>query len=107
MEEITLPARSPHSAHVFHQYTIKVDAAIRDQLREYLQQKGVPSMVYYPVPLHRQKAYERYVSPSVDLTESDTLSGKVLSLPMHTELDEQQLEYICATVKGFFAKDKI
>lgn len=99
---ITIPSRSPRSTHVFHQYTLKVKAGKRDALKKHLEAKGVPTMIYYPVPLHLQVAYRRegFGEGSFPLTES--LSREVLSLPIHTEMKEEQQSYIVASIKEFF-----
>ncbi|WNB17738.1 DegT/DnrJ/EryC1/StrS family aminotransferase [Marivirga arenosa] len=97
---IETPGRFEDSTHVFHQYTIKVKNGKRDNLKEYLQNKGIPSMIYYPVPLHLQKAYSG-LAVKGDFPVSEQLCDEVLSLPMHTELDDHQLEYICSTIKSF------
>lgn len=92
---VTIPARVPNSTHVFHQYTLKLDLSInREGLREKLQEAGVPTMVYYPVPLHLQEAFRQ---PEVDegaFPITELLCQQVLSLPIHTEMDEDQLEHI-------------
>lgn len=97
-EKILIPARSAQSTHVYHQYTLRLQDVDRDALRAELGDKGIPAMVYYPVPLHLQKAYrdDRYAEG--DFPVAERLSGCVLSLPMHTELDEEQLEYITRSV---------
>lgn len=97
-EKILIPARSAQSTHVYHQYTLRLQGVDRDALRAELGDKGIPAMVYYPVPLHLQKAYrdDRYAEG--DFPVAERLSGCVLSLPMHTELDEEQLEYITRSV---------
>jgi dTDP-4-amino-4,6-dideoxygalactose transaminase len=94
---ITIPARDPKSTHVFHQYTLVLKGVDRAALQAKLQEKGIASMVYYPVPMHMQKAYTdpRYKEGDFPVTEE--LSSNVMSLPMHTELTEEQLAYI---VKG-------
>ncbi len=99
--KLTIPARSPFSTHVFHQYTLKTKDVDRLKLQEYLQAKGVPAMIYYPVPMHLQKAYTgpRYKEGDFPVTED--LSKRVISLPMHTELDEEQLKYITDSVLEF------
>jgi dTDP-4-amino-4,6-dideoxygalactose transaminase len=99
---ITTPARYNKSNHVFHQYTLKLKDANRDALKAHLESKGIPMMIYYPVPLHMQKAYksDRYKAGDFPITEC--LSKAVFSLPMHTELDEEQLEYITSSVLEFF-----
>ncbi len=99
--KLTIPARNPFSTHVFHQYTLKTKDVDRLKLQEYLQAKGVPAMIYYPVPMHLQKAYTdpRYKEGDFPVTED--LSKRVISLPMHTELDEEQLKYITDSVLEF------
>ena len=89
------------STHVFHQYTIRLRSINRDKLREYLESKGIPAMVYYPVPLHRQKAFQYLGLQDKDFPVTEELCRTVLSLPMHTELDEEQLDYITSQVKSF------
>jgi dTDP-4-amino-4,6-dideoxygalactose transaminase len=100
--QINLPFRSPASTHVFHQYTIKVLDGKRNELKDYLAKKGVPTMVYYPVPLHRQNAYKIYNLTNEKFPVSEALSEQVLSLPMHTEMDTEQLTYITSTIFEFF-----
>ncbi len=95
---LEIPARSPFSTHVFHQYTLKTKGVDRFGLQKYLGEKEVPAMVYYPVPMHMQKAYDDPRYEKGDFPVSEALSESVISLPMHTELDEEQLKYICANV---------
>ncbi len=96
---------TPHTAdfttHVYHQYTLVTKDIDRDKLHEYLLTKDIPNAIYYPVPLHMQKAYQdpRYKKGDFPVTED--LSERVISLPMHTELDEEQLNYICNSVLEF------
>lgn len=97
-EKILIPGRHAKSTHVFHQYTLRVIGADRDKLREVLVEKEIPSMVYYPVPLHQQKAYRDARYKDGDFPVAERLAECVLSLPMHTELDEEQLAYICSNV---------
>lgn len=93
--KIAIPARNPNSTHVFHQYTLKLHSSIdRKAVQEKLKTLGIPAMLYYPVPLHLQKAYRNERYQEGDFPNAETLSQTVLSLPMHTELDEEQLEYI-------------
>jgi dTDP-4-amino-4,6-dideoxygalactose transaminase len=96
--KLKTPTRSTNSTHVFHQYTMQVSGLDRAKLRETLAEKGVSSMIYYPIPLHMQKAFasNRYPEGAFPITEK--LSASVLSLPMHTELDNETLQYICDTV---------
>jgi dTDP-4-amino-4,6-dideoxygalactose transaminase len=102
--ELSTPARSSFANHVFHQYTLKVAGGSekRDALKKHLEANGVPAMVYYPVPCHLQNAYKsaRFAAGSLPVTEQ--LTHEVLSLPMSTELDEQQLNHITVTVKNYF-----
>ncbi len=96
--KLKIPARSKNSSHVFHQYTVQLVGVDRTKLREQLQEKGIPAMIYYPIPLHEQNAYksDRYKSGDFPVTEA--LCKSVLSLPMHTELDEETLKYITDTL---------
>ncbi|MCR4620280.1 MAG: DegT/DnrJ/EryC1/StrS family aminotransferase [Paludibacteraceae bacterium] len=101
MEWIKTPKRATYSTHAFHQYTLVLDESVdRDALQARLKVAGVPSMVYYPIPLHLQKAYrdERYKEG--DFPVAEFLSQHVLSLPMHTELTQEQIEKITEAVKG-------
>ena len=102
LEHVSIPARSSFSSHVFHQYTLRISGAHRDGLRKHLEENGVPAMIYYPVPLHLQKAYEGYGIRKGDLPVTEQLMDEVLSLPMSTELDNEQLTHITATVKSYF-----
>jgi dTDP-4-amino-4,6-dideoxygalactose transaminase len=97
-EKIIIPSRSAKSSHVFHQYTVKLKNVDRNELQKKLQERAVPAMIYYPVPLHLQKAYTdpRYKAGHFPVAEA--LCNCVLSLPMHTELDEEQLEYITKSI---------
>lgn len=92
---LKLPYRAPYATHVFHQYTVRLDGSVnRAALQEALKEAGIPAMVYYPVPLHRQKAYRDTRYKDEDFPVTEQLCERVLSLPMHTELDEEQLHYI-------------
>jgi dTDP-4-amino-4,6-dideoxygalactose transaminase len=99
---LTLPFRAKYSTHVFNQYTVQVDGGRRDTLRTYLREKGVPTMVYYPLPLHFQKAYKTPRYPAGAFPVAERLSESVLSLPVHTEMTTDQLDYICEAVRSFF-----
>jgi UDP-2-acetamido-2-deoxy-ribo-hexuluronate aminotransferase len=99
---ISTPFRSSNSTHVFHQYTLKLTNADRDALKEFLASKNIPSMIYYPVPLHHQLAYKDNLQPGDSFEISESLAKSVISLPIHTEMDEEQLNYITETVKSFF-----
>jgi dTDP-4-amino-4,6-dideoxygalactose transaminase len=100
---IKTPNRAKNSTHVFHQYTIQVEGADRDELKNYLAEKGVPSMVYYPISLHQQVAYQGYGYKPGDFPVAESLCLKVLSLPIHTEMKVEDQEFIIETIKGFFA----
>ena len=102
--KVKIPARVPYSNHVFHQYTLQLNGVDRDKMREFLLKKGVPAMIYYPIPLHLQEAYKdpRYKAGDFPVTEK--LCDVVISLPMQTELDNNQLEYITNTVLTFLNK---
>lgn len=98
------PVRHPLSTHVFHQYTLIVKDGRRDQLQARLNECGIPNMIYYPVPLYEQQAYQDSMTNGIaKLPATDYLCRSVISLPMHTELGEEQLEYISATIQAFFA----
>ena len=101
IEEIKIPARANYSTHTFHQYTIKTEK--RNELQKFLGEKGIPSMVYYPEPIHLQEAYQFLGYKKGDFPIAEKLSETVLSLPMHTELTEEQLKYIVESIKEFFS----
>jgi len=102
-DKLITPARSPKSTHVFHQYTLKLNGVDRAALIKYLSDKGIPAMIYYPVPLHLQKAYQDSRYNAGDFPIAEKLSECVMSLPMHTELTEDQLEYIAKSVLEYLA----
>lgn len=102
---LTVPARAIFTKHVFHQYTLLLDEKIdRSKLIDYLGEKGIPAMVYYPVPAHKQKMFSTLDSSYGTMENTDWLTDRVFSLPMHTELDEEQLELICSTVIDFIKR---
>jgi len=96
--KIIIPARNSQSTHVFHQYTIKLQWVNRDGLQKALSEKNIPAMIYYPVPLHLQKAYQDERYHPGDFPVAERLCECVLSLPMHTELSTEQLEFITRNV---------
>jgi UDP-2-acetamido-2-deoxy-ribo-hexuluronate aminotransferase len=104
IEEIELPERVPYSTHSFHQYTIRSHK--RDELQQFLKNKGIPSMVYYPGVIHLQEAYRYLGYEKGAFPVSEHLAETVLSLPMHTELTEMQLEFITKTIKEYFREKK-
>ena len=100
---IAIPARANWSNHVFHQYTLQIEGD-RNGLQKHLELKGIPSMLHYPVPCHRQKSFEGKSRIVGDLKVTNWLTDRVISLPMHTELDEEQLQFISSSVIEFFKK---
>ncbi|MEI8271266.1 MAG: DegT/DnrJ/EryC1/StrS family aminotransferase [Paludibacter sp.] len=102
-DKLITPTRSSKSTHVFHQYTLKLNGVDRAGLIKYLAEKGIPAMIYYPVPLHLQKAYQDSRYKAGDFPVAEKLSECVMSLPMHTELTQEQLEYITRSVLEFLA----
>lgn len=96
-----IPTRNPQSTHVFHQYTLRCNGIDRNALREFLSSKNVPSMVYYPIPLHVQKAYQSSRYPKGSLPVTEKLCKQVISLPMSPEVTEEQKQYIITQVLQF------
>ncbi len=101
MKGVKIPFRSHDSKHVFHQYTLTLEGYDRDGLNEFLASKDIPSMIYYPVPAHRQKMFESFGSGSLNLPVTDWLTERVISLPIHTEMQKEQLELITQTVAEY------
>jgi dTDP-4-amino-4,6-dideoxygalactose transaminase len=99
---IQTPKRFKNSDHVFHQYTLVLKNADRNKLREHLASKSIPAMIYYPVPLHLQKAYRDARYKAGDFPVTEMLCANVISLPIHTEMDEETQKYICENVLSFF-----
>ena len=98
-DNITTPARSEFSTHVFHQYTVKLaDGVDRDGLNAFLADKGIPSMIYYPVPNHLQKAYQYYGYQEGDFPLTEDLCSRVISFPIHTEMEPEQQQLIIDAV---------
>ncbi len=103
-EHILIPGHELHSTHVYHQYTLRLQGVDRNAVRDGLQATGIPAMIYYPVPLHLQKAYQDPRYKAGDFPVAERLASCVLSLPMHTELDDEQLEYITSNVLALVNK---
>ena len=99
--KIKIPLTASHTTHVFHQYTLVLEGVDRNALVDQLAEVGVPSMIYYPVPAHRQKMFSFLNLPEVDLPVTDWLTERVISLPIHTEMDQEQLDYIVKHVNQF------
>lgn len=104
IKDLITPVRSDNSTHVFHQYTMRVTGGHRDGLKKHLEENKVPAMIYYPVPCHLQDAYKSDRFPEGSLPVTEQLTNEVLSLPMSTELDPEQLAHITGTVKNYFNK---
>jgi dTDP-4-amino-4,6-dideoxygalactose transaminase len=102
VKSLVIPYRAANTTHVFHQYTIQVKDGLRDKLKAHLESHGIPTMIYYPVPLHLQNAYKRPGFEEGTFPITEQLSKEVLSLPIHTEMKEQELNYITASLKSFF-----
>ena len=102
IDELEVPARQINSTHVFNQYTLKVNNGKRDELQKYLAEMGIPSMIYYPLPLNKQEAFQQFVSSDSLLPTSEKLCEQVLSLPIHTEMNIERINFICNSVKSFF-----
>ena len=98
---VKTPVRGKESRHVFHQYTLTLEGIDRSGLNAYLADKGIPSMIYYPVPAHKQEMFASFGSAATELPVTDWLSERVLSLPIHTEMEDDQLEHICSSIAEF------
>ena len=101
---INTPFRAGNNKHVFHQYTLILDGVDRDGLNQYLADNGVPSMIYYPVPAHKQKMFDAFGGSEYELPTTDWLTERVISLPIHTELDNEQQDLIVSKVLDFINK---
>lgn len=106
IEEIITPKRESNSTHVFHQYTMRVVGLDRNALQKHMMDNNIPAMIYYPVPLHQQKAYRDDRYNDGDFPIAEQLATEVMSLPMHTELTEEQLKKITETLKEFVLQNR-
>ncbi|WP_313094158.1 DegT/DnrJ/EryC1/StrS family aminotransferase [Empedobacter sp.] len=104
IDALLTPVKGEDTTHVFHQYTLRVTNGKRNELQAFLTEKEIPAMIYYPVPLRKQKAYDNGHYNDADFPNTNKLVEEVMSLPMHTELDEEQLAYITSVVREFFGK---
>jgi len=104
--EIVVPEREKYSSHIFHQYTIRVKNGRRDELKKFLDENKIPSMIYYPGPLHMQEAYRYLGYRESDFPVTNLLCREVLSLPIHTEMDEEQLDHITRNILKFFERQQ-
>ena len=102
VDSLVTPYRAPYTTHVFHQYTLKVKNGKRDELKKYLDAEKIPNMIYYPVPLYKQEAFKASSDGLEYLENTEQLCKEVISLPIHTEMDEEQLVYIAEKVIAFF-----
>ena len=96
--KITTPYRASYCSHVFHQYTLLLEGVNRDGLNSFLAEHKIPSMIYYPVPGHRQQMFAHYETAKISLKITDWLTERVISLPVHTEMDKAQLDFITSKV---------
>jgi dTDP-4-amino-4,6-dideoxygalactose transaminase len=99
---VRIPFRSADSRHVFHQYTLILENADRASLQAHLQSAGIPSMIYYPIPAHKQKMFASFDLGNLSLPQTEWLCDRVISLPIHTEMDDEQLQHVIQSVLGFF-----
>jgi dTDP-4-amino-4,6-dideoxygalactose transaminase len=100
-EIVQIPLRAMNSSHVFHQYTVKVRTGSRDDFQKHLLARGIPTMIYYPIPLHLQKAYRTNGFGEGSFPVTEMLSKSVISLPIHTEMEDEELNFICDTINTF------
>jgi dTDP-4-amino-4,6-dideoxygalactose transaminase len=105
IQNLIIPIRSNNSNHVFHQYTLKISGGKRDALKKYLEDAGIPAMIYYPISLNEQEAYQSIGIVVGDLSVTRNLCSSVLSIPMHTELSDVQIEYITSSIIKFFRNE--
>ena len=102
IEELEVPVRQYNSNHVFHQYTLKVKNGKRNELQHYLLDLRIPSMIYYPLPLYKQEAFKQFVSNEFALATTEQLCDEVLSLPIHTEMNLDDMNFVCTSIQYFF-----
>jgi dTDP-4-amino-4,6-dideoxygalactose transaminase len=107
LEVLNRPVRVPFSNHIFHQYTLKTNGIDRDSLMHAMGERGIPTNIYYPIPLHRQKAFKYLQYHDRDFPNTEDLCRKVLSLPIHTEMSEEQLEYITVNMKDIIKSHRL
>jgi dTDP-4-amino-4,6-dideoxygalactose transaminase len=99
---LSIPTRNSNSTHVFHQYTLKLHNGQRQALQQHLEALGVPTMIYYPIPAHKQHMFAQFGVSNLSLPVSEALCTQVLSLPIHTEMLPEQQQYIIESVLSFF-----
>jgi UDP-2-acetamido-2-deoxy-ribo-hexuluronate aminotransferase len=103
IEELATPLQMKNSTHAFNQYTLRLKAGSRDDFKKYLAQEGIPTMIYYPLPLHFQQAFRRPGVGEGSFPVTEKLSKVVISLPIHTEMQQEQVEFICNRVQNYFS----
>jgi dTDP-4-amino-4,6-dideoxygalactose transaminase len=96
---IRIPYQAPYAHHVYHQYTLIIESSDRDEVKKMLEERGIPTMIYYPIPAHRQQMITQFGIQPADLPVTDWLTSRVISLPIHTEMDDEQIQYIITHVK--------
>lgn len=106
IEGLEIPKRQVNSTHVFHQYTLKTKPELRDRIICHLKERGIPAMIYYPVPLYKQEAFSRYVETEFEIPNVESLCESVFSLPIHTEIESSNQDYIIQEVQNFFEMNK-
>ena len=106
IEWLEIPRRQENSTHVFHQYTLKTKPELRDNIINCLKEKGIPVMIYYPVPLYKQEAFSHYVETGFEIQNVERLCQSVFSLPIHTEIESSNQDYIIQEVRNFFKGNK-
>lgn len=104
--EVKAPVRALNSKHVFHQYTVQLDGLDRDKMQAFLAERNVPSMIYYPVPAHKQKMFAHFGSSNTELPVTDWLTERVISFPIHTEMTEEQQSFICKAIEDFILENR-
>tara|TARA_B100000242_G_C43041534_1_gene485921 strand:+ start:519 stop:1646 length:1128 start_codon:yes stop_codon:yes gene_type:complete len=102
IDGLNIPFRFDCSDHVFHQYTLKTTKNLRDDLVSFLNKKGIPSMIYYPVPLYKQEAFSKYVKNEFEIKNVENLCETVFSLPIHTEIENSHQNFIIENVLNYF-----
>ncbi len=102
IEGVEIPYRQPNSSHSFHQYTLKIKGGLRNDLKSILMDQQIPSMIYYPLPLYKQEAYSSTVNSNLSLENSEQLCLEVISLPIHTEMNAMDSNYVAQAVEYFF-----
>ena len=101
-DDLVTPAKAPYSTHVYNQYTCRIKNGKRDKFRSYLQDHGIPTMIYYPIPVHLQNAYLTYGYKQGDFPVAERLCEEVISLPIHTEMKEEEKQFILQNILSFF-----